>query len=89
VIVALYWPKTTRQGMIAGIAGSQLFYLLHVFLPALTVGGVTVFGSTYFTWDFALYGMALSLLLTVGVSLLTTADADERAETFTVGTRAD
>ncbi|MFB6251406.1 MAG: sodium:solute symporter [Halobellus sp.] len=89
VIVALYWPKTTRQGMFAGVAGSQLFYLLHVFLPAFTVGGVTVFGSAYLTWDFALYGMVLSLVLTVGVSLLTTADADERAETFTVGTRAD
>ncbi|WP_435183103.1 sodium:solute symporter family protein [Halobellus sp. EA9] len=85
VLVALYWPKTTRQGMFAGIVGSQIFYLLHVFLPAVTVGGVTVFGTTYFTWDFALYGMALSLVLTVGGSLLTTADADERAETFAVG----
>jgi len=89
VIVALYWSRTTRQGMIAGIAGSQLFYVAHVFVPAVTVGGVTVLGSTYFTWDFALYGMALSLFLTVGVSLLTSADTDERSETFAVGTRAD
>jgi SSS family solute:Na+ symporter len=89
VIVALYWPRTTRQGMIAGIGGSQLFYVAHVFVPAVTVGGVTVLGSTYFTWDFALYGMALSLFLTVGVSLLTSADTDERSETFAVGTRAD
>jgi SSS family solute:Na+ symporter len=89
VLVALYWPKTTRRGMLAGIGGSQLFYLAHVFLPATTVGGVTVFGSTYLTWDFALYGMALSLLLTVGVSLVTAPDADERTERFAVGTRAD
>ncbi|WP_256546002.1 sodium:solute symporter family protein [Halobellus inordinatus] len=89
VMVALYWPKTTRQGMLAGIAGSQLYYVAHVFIPSITLGGVTLFGATYFTWDFALYGMALSLVLTVGGSLLTTADADERADTFTVGSRAD
>jgi len=89
VMVALYWPKTTRRGMLAGIGGSQLFYLAHVFVPAITVGGVTVFGSTYLTWDFALYGMVLSLVLTVGVSLVTAADADEQSERFAVGTGAD
>jgi SSS family solute:Na+ symporter len=88
-MVALYWPKTTRQGMLAGIAGSQLYYVAHVFVPSITLGGVTLFGATYFTWDFALYGMVLSLVLTVGGSLLTTADADERTDTFTVGSRAD
>jgi SSS family solute:Na+ symporter len=75
--------------MLAGIGGSQAFYLAHVFLPATTVGGVTVLGSTYLTWDFALYGMILSLLLTVGVSLVTAPDADERTDRFTVGTQAD
>ncbi|RLM56572.1 sodium:solute symporter family protein [Halobellus sp. Atlit-31R] len=89
VMVALYWSKTTRQGMFAGIVGAQLFYVAHVFLPAITLGGVTVFGGSYFTWDFALYGMVLSLVLTVGGSLLTTPDADERSETFAVGSRAD
>jgi SSS family solute:Na+ symporter len=75
VMVALYWARTTRWGMIAGVLGSQAFYLAHVFLPGLP--------STYFTWDFALYGMALSLVLTVGVSLLTTAASEERAARFT------
>ncbi|WP_336024249.1 sodium:solute symporter family protein [Halobellus salinisoli] len=89
VIVALYWPRTTRQGMFAGVLGSQLFYVAHVFVPAVTVGGVSVLGSTYFTWDFALYGMILSLVLTVGVSLVTAAAPDERSETFAVGARAD
>ena len=89
VMVALYWSKTTRQGMFAGIAGAQLFYLAHVFVPSVAVGGVTVFGSTYLTWDVALYGMVLSLVLTVGVSLVTAADADERAERFSVGAGAD
>ena len=89
VMVALYWSKTTRQGMFAGIAGAQLFYLAHVFVPSVTVGGVTVFGSTYLTWDVALYGMVLSLVLTVGVSLVTAADADKRAERFAVGSGAE
>jgi SSS family solute:Na+ symporter len=83
VIVALYWARATRPGMIAGVVGSQAFYLAHVFVDALP--------ATYFTWDFALYGMALSLLLTVGVSLVTTATAAERAARFTDadGLRAD
>jgi SSS family solute:Na+ symporter len=81
--------------MFAGVGLSQVYYLAHVFVPAQTVslGGttVTVLGGTYFTWDFALYGMALSLLLTVGVSLVTTATAAERAARFTDadGLRAD
>ncbi|SFR52513.1 sodium:solute symporter family protein [Halogeometricum limi] len=89
VIVALYWPKTTRSGMFAGIVGGQVFYLLHVFAPAVTVEGTTLLGATYFGWDFALWGMLLSLVLTVGVSLLTPAAADEDAGTFAVGNRAD
>jgi SSS family solute:Na+ symporter len=88
VLIALYWSQTTRQGMFAGIAGSQVFYLLHVFIPSTTIAGVTVFGSTYLTWDFALYGIVLSLVLTVGVSLITTAGADEQTEAFAVGSRS-
>jgi SSS family solute:Na+ symporter len=74
VMVALYWARTTRLGMIAGVLGGQAFYLAHVFgsLPA-----------TYLGWDFALYGMVLSLLLTVGVSLVTTAAPEENAARFT------
>jgi SSS family solute:Na+ symporter len=74
--------------MFAGIAGAQVFYIAHVFVPSIPIAGVTVFGSTYLTWDFALYGMALSLILTVGVSLMTTAGADEQTEAFAVGSRS-
>ena len=91
VMLALYWPRTNRQGMFAGIVGSQAFYLAHVFVPAqtVTVAGstLTVFGTTYFTWDFALYGMLLSLVLTAGVSLVTTAAPEERSAVYSV--RAD
>jgi SSS family solute:Na+ symporter len=60
--------------MIAGVLGSQAFYLAHVFGPLPT---------TYLGWDFALYGMALSLVLTVGVSFVTTAAPGENASRFT------
>jgi len=89
VIVALYWDGTTRDGMLAGVLGSQAFYLLHVFVPAQSVGGVTVFGATYLTWDYALWGMALGFVLTVGVSALTGAAPEENATRFTEGLRAD
>ena len=89
VMVALYWPRTTKLGMYAGVLGGQAFYLLHVFVPPVTLGGTTLFGPTYLGWDFALWGMALSLVLAVGVSLLTPAAADEDASTFAVGSRAD
>ena len=86
VMAALYWARTTRRGMVAGILGSQAFYLAHVLpLPGLSLP------STYLGWDFALYGMALSLFLTVGVSLVTTSASEERAARFvdTEGLRAD
>jgi SSS family solute:Na+ symporter len=90
-MLALYWPRTNRQGMFAGIVGSQAFYLAHVFVPAQTVAvagsTLTVFGTTYFTWDFALYGMLLSLVLTAGVSLVTTTAPDEQSAVYSV--RAD
>jgi SSS family solute:Na+ symporter len=85
VVVALYWSRTTRAGMFAGVLGGQAFYLLHVLAPSVTVGGVTLLGSAYLTWDFALWGMALSLALTVGVSTVTAAAPGEDARTFAVG----
>ncbi|SEO29807.1 solute:Na+ symporter, SSS family [Halogranum amylolyticum] len=80
VIVALYWPQTNRNGMVAGLVGSQAFYLGHVFGPLPT---------TYLGWDFALYGMLIGLVLTVGVSAVTSPTADENAARFTDGLRAD
>jgi SSS family solute:Na+ symporter len=89
VIVAFYWTGTTRDGMLAGVLGSQMFYVLHVFVPAQTVAGVTVFGPTYLTWDYALWGMALGLALTVGVSAFTAAAPEENVNRFSEELRAD
>ncbi|MEF8852120.1 MAG: sodium:solute symporter [Haloarculaceae archaeon] len=70
VAVALYWSRTTRWGMYAGIGGSQLFYLASVFLPFVP-------GSYFGGWSSSVFGMLLGLVLTVGVSAMTTPDAAE------------
>jgi SSS family solute:Na+ symporter len=81
VIVALYWPETTRQGMVAGIGVSQLAYLASVFVPAVpgTIGG----------WDFTLLGMAIGLALTVGVSAVTRATPEENRAAYFAEQGAD
>ncbi|XVH32156.1 sodium:solute symporter family protein [Haloferacaceae archaeon DSL9] len=90
VIVALYWSKTTRDGMLAGIVGSQVLYLAHVFIPAfgLTIAGadLTLFARAYGGWDVALAGMLLGAILTVGGSVLTTPAASEKTNRFAVET---
>ncbi|WP_336343107.1 sodium:solute symporter family protein [Halalkalicoccus ordinarius] len=75
VIVALYWTGTTRAGITAGIATSQAFYLASVFLSALPMA--------YGGWGASLVGMALGLVLTVGVSRFTApAGGEETAVCF-------
>ena len=77
VIVALYWPGTTRSGMLAGILGSQCFYMVTTFTPAAgetaTVWGVVVPGivETFAGWSASVVGMVVGLALVVGVSALT------------------
>ena len=89
VVVALYWQGTTRDGMLAGVVGSQLFYVPSVigsipFVPYYsTLAGV--FPDAYVLpfapglggFSPSLAGMALGLVLTVGVSLVTSPSATE------------
>jgi len=76
VICALYWDRTTRSGMIAGIAVPQVVYLALVLVPALP--------RSYAGWDYALALMVLSAALTVGVSLVTTPTAESDASRFAI-----
>ena len=89
VMVALYWDGVTRQGMFAGLLGSQLLYLSHVFVPTTTVeiAGTTfpLFARAYAGWDVALFGMVIGALLTVVVSVYTIPATDEHADRFVVG----
>ena len=83
VICALYWDRTTRSGMIAGVLVPQVAYLTVVlsavapFVPTLPR---TVAGG----WDVALGLMLLSAVLTVGVSLLTAPTEESDASRFAV-----
>ncbi len=82
VLVALYWTGTTRWGILAGVVGSQTFYLASVFLPQVPS---LVFGG----WNASLLGMALGLVLTVVVSAITPAAAAEDVTVYFEGLRAD
>ncbi|MFU8868538.1 sodium:solute symporter family protein [Natronococcus sp.] len=81
VLVALYWRGTTRTGITAGILASQAFYLSSLF--------TAVVPSAYAGWTAGLVGMGLGLVVTVGVSLLTTPAADERRTIYFDGLEAD
>ena len=83
VLVALYWSRTTRAGILAGVAVPQAFYLASVFLsqvPSSYLGG----------WSASVVGMALGLVVTVGVSAVTNAGPTEDASVYQVeGVEAD
>ena len=91
LLCALYWGGTTRTGMLAGIVVSQAVYLAHVGvlsvlgMEGVTVAGVTLLKASYLTWEYALWCMLLSLVVTVGVSLVTSPAGSENPAKFGVG----
>jgi SSS family solute:Na+ symporter len=82
VVVALYWRGTTRNGILAGVVGSQAFYLATVFLPPVPSSYVLPVASELGAWSSSVVGMALGLVLTIGVSVVTTPTADEDASVY-------
>jgi SSS family solute:Na+ symporter len=95
VLVALYWTGTTRPGIYAGILASQLLYVAGVLVPVFQValplvGAVPVgLASSYFGWGISLYCMAVGLVVTVGVSLVTASAPDEDVSVYFEGQSAD
>ncbi|MEF8780558.1 MAG: sodium:solute symporter family protein, partial [Haloferacaceae archaeon] len=87
VIAALYWDRTTGDGMLVGIVVPQIVYVAHVLLPTWTVPGteLALFARTYGGWDVALGLMGLSLALTVAVSLSTPPEPTADATRFDIG----
>jgi len=83
VICALYWERTTRTGMVVGVLVPQVAYLAVV-LSAVVAAVPTLPRTVAGGWDVALGLMALSAILTVGVSLLTAPTADSDASRFAV-----
>jgi SSS family solute:Na+ symporter len=82
VVVALYWQGTTRDGMLAGIGGSQVFYLASVFVPVVPSSYVLPVAPGLGGWSASVVGMLLGLVLTVGVSVVTTPTADEDTSVY-------
>jgi SSS family solute:Na+ symporter len=82
VTVALYWRGTTRDGMLAGLVGSQAFYLASVFLPVVPSSYVLPIAPGLGGWSSSVVGMAFGLVLTVGVSVVTTPTADEDTSVY-------
>ncbi|WP_276272591.1 sodium:solute symporter family protein [Haloarcula litorea] len=94
VALALYWQGTTRYGMYAGVVGSQLFYVAHVFPIVATVGGLlgvsVSLPAAYLGWTPGVVGILLGALLTVGVSLATSpAPTEDRSAYDVTGAEAD
>ncbi len=94
VMIALYWERTTRDGMLAGLAVPQLVYLGFNFLPTIPVtlplvGELPVFASAYFGWGIALYCMLLGLVVTLLVSIATAPATGEDASLYFDGLSAD
>ncbi|WP_265108773.1 sodium:solute symporter family protein [Halosolutus halophilus] len=81
VVVALYWRRTTRAGITAGIVVSQAFYLASIFVAAVP--------GAYAGWTAGIVGMAIGLVVTVGVSLVTAPAPDERRALYFDGLGAD
>jgi len=85
--------------MLAGVAGSQAFYLWTVFGPSVYVDSLTVLGTTfvnvpiladaYWGWFASIVGMVLGLVLTVGVSAVTTPSTTENEAAYFDPLRAD
>jgi len=82
VLLALYWRKTTRAGMYAGVLVPQVVYVAFNFLPVTALGGVSLFAERYFGWGISVYGMLLALVVTAGVSVITAAPASGERRRF-------
>jgi len=68
--------------MLAGVAGSQAFYLASVFLPMVPSAYVLPVAPGLGGWSASVVGMGLGLVLTVGVSAVTAPTAAEDATVY-------
>ncbi|MDS0220783.1 sodium:solute symporter family protein [Haloarcula sp. S1AR25-5A] len=88
VALALYWQRTTRSGMYAGVIGSQVFYGLHVFPVIGTIAGLlglnVALPTAYLGWTPGVVGILVGLVLTVAVSLVTAPAATENRTAYAV-----
>jgi SSS family solute:Na+ symporter len=89
VIVALYWRRTTRTGLLAGLFVPQFLYVGFNVLPETTVAGVRLFAEAYLGWGISLYCMRVGLAVTVAVSAATARAPGEETAGYVERFRAD
>jgi SSS family solute:Na+ symporter len=89
VIVALYWRRTTRTGLLAGLFVPQFLYVGFNVLPETTVAGVRLFAEAYLGWGISLYCMGVGLAVTVAVSAATARAPGEETAGYVERFRAD
>jgi SSS family solute:Na+ symporter len=77
VVLALYWRRTTRAGVTAGVLVPQVTYVSFSLVPAVSVEGLVVLADAYGGWGISLYCLLLGLLVTIGASLATSPAPDE------------
>ncbi|WP_049921668.1 sodium:solute symporter family protein [Halopiger djelfimassiliensis] len=75
--------------VLEAIAPAVVAAAIDGFAAALGSGLVTVFQGSYAGWSAGLVGMGIGLVVTVGVSLVTTPAADERRAIYFDGLGAD
>ncbi len=88
VLVALYWKRTTRTGIVAGIVISQLLYVAFNFISPVSInipmiGAVTLFQTAYYGWGISLYCMVIGAVTTILGSIGSTPAPAERPDLYT------
>ncbi len=88
VIATPYWPRANRKGLLAGLAGGLLVWLVYLLLPVITDYQASLPGLMFrprtddpgSQWATAtLASLALNTALFIAVSLITRRGADEQA----------
>ncbi len=87
VLVALYWGRTTRTGIVAGILTSQLVYVSFSFISPVSIslpmiGAVTLFQPAYYGWGLSLYCMAIGAVTTIVGSVVSTPGPAESPDLY-------
>lgn len=79
LLAALWWPRSTNAGGVAGMAGGAAAAVFWYVLSYIQNGSLSNFAGG---WWPAIVGSIVSLVLVVAVSLLTAPSSDETLELF-------
>ncbi len=77
IVIALYWRRTTRVALVAGVLVPQLVYISFNFLSEISIGPITLFWESFAGWGISMYCLLLGILVTIGVTIVTTSARGE------------